>query len=772
MMIQYDFCKDWLFTKEDMEAVPVTLPHDAMQTEGRKPEAPSGTGCAFFPGGKYVYEKTFIAPADWQNKTVVLAFDGVYPSAEVFLNGEKAGCCAYGYLPFQVALTRLRYGEQNILRVLVDNTQVPNSRWYSGAGIYRPVNLLIMPEQHILPDGIRVTTLSVEPARIRVETRMNENATFISVQILDQGHIIAEGSGTICELDIPDAALWSTEHPHLYECRVRTGEDEQIVSFGIRTLSWNTQGFFVNGQPVKLKGGCIHHDHGVLGSRDYLEADERRIRKLKEFGFNAIRCAHHPASSALLDACDRLGMYVMDEGWDMWTKPKNPYDYANRFLEHYKSDIRAITSRDYNHPSVVMYSIGNELTEPSKPEGVALAQRLVDCFRGNDPTRPVTAGMNLTILLMASMGIDLTVSAPQDETEPSQMEAGSTAFNQMVSERGTQMTMAAATDEADRISSPVLDLLDIAGYNYASSRYALDGEKHPDRLIVGSETYPQDLAENWAMVEKLPYLIGDFMWTAWDYLGEVGLGAWNYEEDGATFAKAYPWLLADAGAFDILGNDNAEAGLARSVWKKDAPPYIAAIPVNRDPARLNTAIWRGSNALPYWSWPGCEGKPATVEVYSGAASVELLLNGKSFGRKETIGHKAVFEAVYEPGELRAIAYDADGQAQGQSALRSATGSPRLVITPEPSNDGKLIWLDISLRGDNGEIICSQEAKLTITVTNGELLGFGSANPRTEEDFLSGTYTTWYGRAQAVIQKAADHAIVCAEGDGFSATITL
>ena len=265
----------------------------------------------------------------------------------------------------------------------------------------------------------------------------------------------------------------------------------------------------------------------------------------------------------------------MDEGWDMWTTAKNPYDYAARFLENYERDIRSMVRKDYNHPCVVLYSIGNEVTEPAEPSGVALAGKLVDGFHALDATRPVTGGINIALLLMAHMGMSPfgggESAAAQEETEqvPSQAETAaphqtapridSTEFNRQASEQGPRMVRAAASDEADAVSSPVLDLLDIAGYNYASSRYPVEGEKHPDRVVVGSETFPQDLAENWRMVEQYPYLIGDFMWTAWDYLGEAGVGAWTYEADGANFIKPYPWLLADSGAFDILGHDNAEA---------------------------------------------------------------------------------------------------------------------------------------------------------------------------------------------------------------------
>ncbi len=370
---------------------------------------------------------------------------------------------------------------------------------------------------------------------------------------------MAEANGDQAELEIPDAALWSEDSPELYQCCAilkdnGTVVDSAEVTFGIRRLEWSAKGFFVNGKETLLRGGCIHHDNGLLGAAAFSKAEERRVRILKENGFNAIRSSHNPISSAMLEACDKYGVYVMDEAWDMWYKPKMKHDYALDFEKYWQEDLSAMIQRDYHHPSVIMYSIGNEVSEPHDERGLSLAGKLVDAVRRLDPTRPVTCGLNLMILQTAAKGKAVSKADTENgKEEAAKMPAptNSTMFNMMAAMIGTGMNKSAANKEVDAAASPVLDLLDIGGYNYASGRYPLEGDLHPERVIVGSETFPQDIAKNWEMVKKYPYLIGDFMWTAWDYLGEAGLGAWTYHKDGCTFDKPYPWLLADAGAVDI-----------------------------------------------------------------------------------------------------------------------------------------------------------------------------------------------------------------------------
>ena len=554
---------NWLFKKQGTaDSKMITLPHDAMLEEKRAQENTTGSAGAYFGTGIYEYEKELEVPVEWKNKHVEIQFEGVYKNSKVYVNGKEAGGAAYGYIPYFVNLDGcINYGEKNIIKVVADNADAPNSRWYTGAGIYRPVWMWVGEKAHILPEGIRVTTLSYDPAVVRVEVASSEELE-TEIKICDGDTVVAIGTGCEVELSIPNVKLWCEDTPNLYSCHVvlkKNGSivDEAETTFGIRVVEWNNKGLFINGKNTLLRGGCIHHDNGILGAVSYKESEFRRVKMLKEAGYNAIRVSHNPAAEAMLAACDVYGMYVMDESWDMWYNKKSRYDYANYFMDNYKSDLEAMVSRDYNHPSVIMYSIGNEVSEPAKEKGVSLAKEMGDFLREMDSNRAVTAGFNLMIIANSAKGkgiYDEENGGRDDSSDDKMNKMNSTMFNFITSMVGTGMNKAANGKQADMATSPVMETLDICGYNYASGRYANEGKLHPERIVVGSETFPQDIAKNWKMVKEYPYLIGDFMWTAWDYLGEVGLGAWAYTADGKGFNKPYPWLLADAGAMDILGN--------------------------------------------------------------------------------------------------------------------------------------------------------------------------------------------------------------------------
>ena len=732
---------------------PVTLPHDAMIHQKRRADAASGSAGAFFPDGTYVYEKAFERPAA---EHVLLQFEGVYKNAKVFLNGKEALCAAYGYIPFFVEADAYLVDGENTIRVECA-VKHPDSRWYSGAGIYRPVWLWEGPKDSIEPESVRISTVSYDPAVIRVQSPKE-----IRVEV--EG---AHGAGIDFELAIPHAVLWSDEHPALYTAHVSYGADSEEIQFGIRKIEWSNKGLFVNGRETLLRGGCVHHDSGILGAATYDESEWRRVKTMKEAGFNAIRSSHNPCSRAMLEACDALGVYVMDESWDMWFKHKSRYDYASDWRDNYLEDLEAMVCRDFNHPSVILYSIGNEVSEPAREEGVRAAKEMVEFLHELDATRPVTGGFNLTIIANSAKGKDLydEEGGGRDESTDKKMQGmNSTLFNMVTNIVGTGMNQSANSKKADAATTPVMDLLDICGYNYASGRYPMEGKVHPDRIVVGSETFPQTIAKNWAMVKKYPYLIGDFMWTAWDYLGETGLGAWAYTDDGKGFSKPYPWLLADSGAFDILGDPNGELFQAAAVWDKLDAPAICVQPINHDvkPAKM---VWRGTNAIPSWSWQGCEGKQATVEVYFDAARVELFLNGRKLGSARVKDCKAAFKVKYVPGTLAAVAYDAGGREIGRNELISAKQA-RVTLCPEKAvaAPGEIVYIPVVLADRDGNVESNADRKLSVTVENGELLGFGSANPRTEERFDAGEYTTYYGRALAVIRAGTSGTMTLRAGD--------
>lgn len=777
----------WTLIRQDGTRRRVTLPHDAMIEEKRSPEAPGGSAGAFFPGGIYTYEKNFTAK---QGEHLEFYFEGVYRNAKVLVNGKEAGGAAYGYIPFSVCADDFVREGENLLTVIADNSQCPNSRWYSGSGIYRPVWMYRGGENHILPRGIRVTTLTYDPVTVRVEVLAKGGE--VTVELKDGERILTCGKPGIFTLE--DVQLWDENTPKLYTCHAvlqKDGEvmDEAETAFGIRTVTWDAKGLYVNGKSILLRGGCVHHDNGILGACSFREAEWRRVRMLKEAGFNAIRSSHNPASEEMLAACDFYGMYVMDEAWDMWYGHKSKFDYASDFMENYRKDLRAMVEQDYNHPSVILYSIGNEVSEPAFEKGVKLAKELVDYLHELDGSRAVSGGMNLMIISRSAQGnaiykedgglneenadlqsagqAEQPAEAQEEQTQPGQSADAqsegasqqmppvmdSTTFNMMTAQIGAGMNYAANMPGVDEIVSPVLDVLDIAGYNYASGRYPIEGELHPDRLIFGSETFPGDIAKNWEMVKNYPYLIGDFMWTAWDYLGETGIGAWSYTPDGFGFDKPYPWLLADTGAFDILGNPNGELFLAQAAWGQLDHPKIAVQPVNHPGVCPAKAAWRATNSIPSWAWKGCEGNDAVVEVYASSGYfAELFLNGSSLKKVQLQDYKAVFEVKYEPGILTAVIYNAEGNEISRSNLVSAKeAAVRPVITNRKAEPGQILFIPVEIVDENGTVESNADEFVTVRVEGGELLAFGSANPRTEDSFVSGIYGTYYGHAMAVVR---------------------
>lgn len=747
---------------------PVTLPHDAQILEKRNPAVSDG-GHGYFPGGIYTYEKTFTAPAEWEGKKVLVEFEGVYKNSTVSLNGNVVGGHKYGYTTFTVELTGLNYGAENTLTVVADNSKLPNSRWYSGSGIYRPVWLYVGDAEHIAYQGVKITTLSIDPAVIRVETKATGD---VAVEILDGDTVIAAGSGADCEITVPGAKLWSDEAPNLYTARVTCGGDVVEEKFGIRKIEWSNKGLFINGKETLLRGGCVHHDSGILGAATYDESEWRRVRILKEAGFNAIRAAHNPCSRAMLEACDHYGMYVMDETFDMWYNRKTKNDYGLDFEENWADDTAAMVNRDYNHPSVILYSIGNEVAEPCEAKGIEYGKKQIDLIHSLDATRPVTCGLNLMIISRAAKGQGIYQDVDKNQEEIKKANKSSDAnpqnaslmFNIMVSFVGTGMNKGGNSPKVDALATPMIDALDIAGYNYGSGRYPLEEKQHPERIIFGSETFPQDIYKNWEMVKKYPYVLGDFMWTSWDYLGEAGIGAWSYT-GGMPFNRPYPWVLAGAGVIDICGVPDGSCRYASTVWGLEKAPRIAVKPVNHPGVRVSRSVWRGTNAIESWAWSGCEGNKAEVEVYSDAHAVELLVNGKSLGKKKIKECKAIFKTRYASGKIEAVAYDAGGRELLRSELNSATGKRSICAQPEKTSAaiGEIVYVPVALQGENGVVEANADKKLTVTVEGGELLGFGSANPCTEEQYHTGSFTTYYGRALAIVRVQGNTTITVTDG---------
>ena len=723
----------------------VDLPHDAMLEESRETDCRNGVNSGFFPGGKYTYEKNFEFSGADIGKKIVLHFEAVYQNSKIYLNGKQVGAHKYGYTAFDVDISGAAQAGENHLRVEVDNSLEPNCRWYSGSGIYRPVTLLIDEL-----DAPKIVTKSYDPAVIEV------TANAETVEIYD-GHTLV-ASGVPGEITVPGAKLWTAETPNLYTCVIRKGGKEHRTNFGIRLLTWDAKnGLCVNGERILLRGGCIHHDHGVLGACDFYDAEYRRISILKENGFNALRIAHNPASQITLDICDSLGMYVMNETFDGWYIPKTYHDYARWFDAEWRNDITAMVNASYNHPCVIMYSHGNEVSETATKKGADTARMLTDFVHTLDDTRPVTAGVNVLLNVYANMGIGVYKDKGDYKPEPlprkkgyKEKKTGSAFFNAMANKLGGLMFFMASGKKGNKAGKGAADGLDVLGLNYAASRYDEDVKSYPDRLMVGSETMVADLPYNWERVKKYPQVLGDFVWSAWDYLGEACIGDWTYHS-----YKGLP-LLAGQGMIDITGKPLASMYFMQVVWGMRKEPFIGVRPLNHAHEKPSTGAWQFTNAIDSWTWHGYEGAKAVVEIYADAASVRLELNGKEVSTKPIKKYKTMFKLPYAPGELTAVALDVNGKELSRHSLQTGGKEIKLTITPDKqvlTADGQsLCYIPIEFTDENGELLPYMEQPVAVKVEGAaKLQGLGSALCKTDERYVDDHFNSYRGRLLAVLR---------------------
>jgi beta-galactosidase len=807
--MRIDLASHWTVEGAGVEPVAVTLPHDAMIHEQRSRRVPAGPASGYYPGGAYTYRRTLTAPAEWSGQHVAVVFEGVFRHSTVRLNGVVVGGRPSGYAEFSVDLGgHLRFGEDNLLEVVVENSDQPSTRWYTGSGLYRRAWLQVDGATRFAHDGVRFRTVALgDPARAEVEVAVVDDdgmAVAIEVELLDNGSTVARGTATagtddpvVVALDIANPRLWTADEPHLYDLVVRAGRDvvevaEHRERVGLRTVTASARhGLLVNGTPTKLRGGCLHHDNGVLGAATFTDAERRRVKILKDVGFNAIRAGHTPLSRDLLDACDEVGMFVMDELTDVWFKPKSIHDSGRDFRAWWRRDLESMIAKDRNHASVILYSIGNENGETATEEGVAFGRDMVSACHELDRTRLVTAGINPFLNALASVGIGLLNMGGDEDDVPGESKpmtvddapklASSTLINQLMNVLNERILTYPRLPRFDSSTKGIFAELDIAGYNYGTGQYELHAQRYPDRVMVGTETNPKDIVRNWNLVTKHPYLIGDFMWTAWDYLGEAGIGSFTYGKDRVGLIKPYPWLTADCGAVDLIGDVTASGLLARAAWGSREPSIVSRPPYLVGLKKVPTN-WRGTDAISSWSWVGCEDKPTEVLVYSAAEWVELFLNGRSLGRRAAGPENdctGVFVVAYEPGELVAVAYD--GQAEvGRSSLRSAGDGVRLRLTAERDRLGAgeqdLAFVRARLADDHGTVLPRTGVAMTATVVGaGSLAGFGSADPKPASGFVSGFSATFHGQALAVVRAGAEagEVTVTVAADGYGeGTLTL
>ncbi|MBV9929263.1 MAG: DUF4982 domain-containing protein [Acidobacteria bacterium] len=716
----------------------VDLPHDwgVEDLPGKgtpfDPEAVGQVQSGFTVGGTGWYRKRFDVPASQKGKHVVIQFDGVYMNAEVWLNGKRLGEHPYGYTSFWFDLTdKLNFGGANTIAVKVKN-EGENSRWYSGSGIYRHVWLKTLEPVHVAQWGTYVTTPEVDAsrakvimrttvqnetdsaARVRLVTRLLDASGAEAARAEDGGGVEAKGYREF-EQDaaIKDPALWSPDGPALYTSVTEVYREGQLTDrvetkFGVRTISFDARrGFLLNGRPLKLKGGCLHHDNGPLGARAYDRAEERRVELLKAAGFNALRMAHNPPSPAFLEACDRLGMLVIDEAFDHWREGKNPHDYHLFFDEWWQRDVESMVWRDRNHPSVILWSTGNEIPSRAKPETVAVSKMLADYVRKLDPTRPVTSAVN-------DMGED---------------------------------------------KDPYFATLGVAGYNYMVGKYEADHARVPGRVMVATESFPLEAFEYWMGVVDHPYVIGDFVWTAFDYIGEASIGWRGYWQEG----NFYPWNLAYCGDIDVCGWKRPQSFYRDALWKENQLSLFVRVPkpsFEPNPRRQTWSKWHWHDVLADWNWKGYEGRPLDVDVYSSCAEVELFLNGKSLGRKPTnrsTQFTATWQVPYQPGTLKAVGYGQTPRTAAATAELQTAGPPaRIKLTADRArikSDGQdLSYVTVEVVDARGVRHPKAENLVRFAVEGqGTIVGVGNANPVSTESYQQPQRKAWQGRALVIVK---------------------
>ena len=720
----FDF--GWQFTHNG-KTQSVDLPHDWDIFEGPNAgKGATGTGGGWFEAGKGEYRKKFrVESLELRDKLVKLHFEGVYQKADVYVNGQKAGQHHYGYTPFTVDVTPYLYKDkrENEVVVKVDNSEQPNCRWYSGSGIYRHVWLETMPTLHIAENGIFITTpeVNADKAQVQVdvtvqnESQADRNATVVvgSAQLMVA--VKAGESKTVSTtIFVKNPHLWSPESPTLYEAKVELKEagtviDNATAKYGIRSFSFDVEnGFMLNGKKVLINGACVHHDDGVLGAMAFDDAEIRKVRQMKEAGFNLIRTSHNPTTRAFLDACDSLGMLVIDEAFDGWRTQKNPYDYSTVIDSCYREDIRAMVQRDRNHPSVISWSIGNEVIERKDIRVVYTARQMKQAILEWDQTRPVTEAL-------------------------------------------------CAWDNDWEIYDPHAEVLDVVGYNYMIFKHASDHERDPKRIMWQTESYPRDAFKNWAVVNDFPYVVGDIVWTGLDYLGESAIGRYYYEGEKPGehwFDGGFPeWHGAYCGDVDITGWRKPISHYREMLWNKDTPLYMAVKEPNGYYGDIKTTMWSVWPTWESWTWPGWEGKPIEVEIYTKAPEVKLYLNDQLIDTKQVSREtefKAVFTVPYKAGTLRA-------EADGKSVTLKTAGEPaRLRLTPDRTvmaADGQsLTFVTVEVIDKNGWVCPNTPIDCEAIVKGqGQLLAFASADLKDTEPYTSPHVKTWKGRALLVVR---------------------
>ena len=748
--------KDWFFEGDDGAVKKVDLPHDYVITTPREANRRGGDAIGYFGGysGKYSKYMKFEPAAH-----TILDIDGAYMCARIFFNDDMLDMHPNGYMPYLVDLTgKIREGRNNKIGINVTNVQ-PSTRWYSGSGVYRDVYLWTGGKVRIEPWDIFVTTseLSEKEAEIKVKFTVSADMDCparVQFSVHDSEDAIAAASESEIDaktgkndeeisIKIDNPHCWDCDNPYLYTIKVRIvangeTEDETELKFGIRTISADAEhGLLLNGKSIKLRGGCIHHDHGVLGSAEFPAAVRRKLARLQSVGYNSVRTAHNPPSLTFLEACDEMGILVMDEAFDMWNIPKQNLDYSLWFRDWWQRDISYMVLRDRNHPSVISYSIGNEIWERNgNSDGAAWSQRLSDEIRKYDKTRLVTSGV-------CGMWGWYDDFAPDDYKED---------FMGGYKDIGSGDLGSTFTERTEGYMKP----LDIVGYNYFYTRYDEDSEKYPDRVIWGSETHALTFFDSWQAVMKHPNVLGDFTWTAYDNMGEVGTGRFAWSENGyikGISTAEYPWRTCYQGDFDLCGYRRPQSYFREAVWRVDAEPHIFTTHPKHNGDDFSGTGWHWYDVCETWTFEDeYIGVPVKVDVYTTADEIEFALNGKTVGSAKPQKGIATIEIPYEKGELTATSFK-DGKKLKSFSLRTTGEEYAVRVVSEKDeiigDNCDLCYFDISIVDKDGNVVTESKRELKCEVFGGEFMGIFSGDPKNEDSYGSDKCHAFGGRAVAI-----------------------
>lgn len=766
------FNDNWTFYRvgKEEEKKIVTLPHDAMLSEKRDINNPGGANISYFEGGKYIYEKDFELNLNEGDK-IYFEFEGVYMWPRIYLNGKEACYRPYGYTDFIFDATEFVHSGKNHIQVIADNSSQPNSRWYTGSGIYRPVHLYVLSKVHIEPRSFKISTLDYKRGLVEVRASLSEK-TMALLEILDEeDKCVFSKTYVDCDkidesIEIASCHLWDVDTPYLYKAHLRLEKDDAVERFGIRQVELNKEkGLLINGKREILYGACIHHDNGLLGAVADPFAEERRVRIMKKAGYNAIRSAHNPISKALLEACDKYGMFIMDEYADCWYIHKTMYDYASFALDWYKQDLKDMVDKDFNHPSVILYSEGNEVAETSQKKGIEFVDTMTQYLHSLDGSRPCTCGVNIFFNALFSWGFGVysddkakKEAKKTDKPKKKKKSVGSEFFNNLAGIFGAGfMKFGATLPQSDWKTRDAFAKLDVAGYNYGIKRYKHDLKKYPDRFILGSETFCADSGKFYELSKNNPRIIGDFVWAGWDYIGEAGIGSWVAAENKDIYEDKAGWLLAGSGRIDILGNECAEMKYTRTAFRQETISMACISPKDYELGH-SPSSWKLSWAHYCYYFPGYEGKKTEVEVYSQAYKVRLYLNDNLIGEKKK-GHNPdglySFKIKYQPGTLKAVALDKDDKELGHCLLSSSSEDTEFRALPENATlnyHRDLAYIRLWFTDEDGIVKRLDNDEIEVTeVKNGKLLGLGNACPYYKGSYLDNKTNAYYGKALAIVK---------------------